>query len=541
MKFNLVEAVVVLLILGCSTIRDTNAKPPMIIDPVNPNDPPTLPEGSSKKALVIGAGLAGLSASIELADRGYQVTLKEAFDRVGGKLFCTPVEIFPNETFNVEHGFHAWFNAYYQFKDIRDRLGINGNFRVWPKVHFVYRDYKPEVLYSSGPYPLNLLEIIQRSPNLKLSDAILSSLSLKDLLYFDFSTVFDKYDNISFADWAKEKHVQQDFYDIIMQPSLSVTLNERDIFSAAEMLNFMQIYFLTNAEADHREVANINYKDAILDPWKNYLLAKNVKIELETSVKHLKIDTNSISVTGSVDEKKDDPTRYDHVVFAADVGAVQKIMNATYDQYRTSARTRKVLQTVGTKSINRMKIAPDYKVLRLWFDKQMNESAPDILETPDYTPINLIAQYSLLEKEYIDWAQRTGGSVVEFHCYTWSKYFPRDTPDELVWHYISPTVKAIYPEIFERNFNVLATHVNSYQNFASFEVGLNSFRPNATTFVDYGLNNLYIAGDWIRTPFPSALMERAVSTGRRAANEILLKDGVRQASLTVVNLKGPGL
>jgi hypothetical protein len=53
--------------------------------------------------------------------------------------------------------------------------------------------------------------------------------------------MFAEYDNISFADWAELKHVAKPFYDIIMQPSLSVTLNERDIFSAAEMLMFQQV------------------------------------------------------------------------------------------------------------------------------------------------------------------------------------------------------------------------------------------------------------------------------------------------------------
>jgi len=36
-------------------------------------------------------------------------------------------------------------------------------------------------------------------------------------------------------------------------------------------------------------------------------------------------------------------------------------------------------------------------------------------------------------------------------------------------------------------------------------------------------------------------MERAVSTGREAANEVLLKDGVQQAPMLVVNKNGPGL
>lgn len=62
-----------------------------------------------KNQLIKGAGLAGLSAALELAERGYSVTIKEKAAYVGGKLFCKPVEIFPNETFYIEHGFHGNF------------------------------------------------------------------------------------------------------------------------------------------------------------------------------------------------------------------------------------------------------------------------------------------------------------------------------------------------------------------------------------------------------------------------------------------------
>ena len=107
--------------------------------------------------------------------------------------------------------------------------------------------------------------------------------------------------------------------------------------------------------------------------------------------------------------------------------------------------------------------------------------------------------------------------VIEFHLYTFSKSFPKETPDELVWDLISPTVKHIYPEIFERDFKLLAYHVNSYENFASYEKGLNAFRPSVNSIAEKCLiPNVYIAGDWIKTAYPTALMERAVSTGNKS-------------------------
>ena len=141
---------------------------------------------------------------------------------------------------------------------------------------------------------------------------------------------------------------------------------------------------------------------------------KKKRILYDISVNSLKIDANSLRVFGSNDDNYVDPNVYDYVVMAADVGSVQMILKNTYYNYRSSQPILNTLNIAYNNSIGKMKIAPDYKVIRLWFDKQLNASAPDILETPDFTPINLVAQYHLLEAEFASWANKTGGSVIEF-------------------------------------------------------------------------------------------------------------------------------
>jgi uncharacterized protein with NAD-binding domain and iron-sulfur cluster len=93
-----------------------------------------------------------------------------------------------------------------------------------------------------------------------------------------------------------------------------------------------------------------------------------------------------------------------------------------------------------------------------------------------------------------------------------------------VWGIIKPTVcGGIYPEICERAFTLLGYTVGSYQNFPSFQRGLHPLRPGSDVAGRYGLPALAFAGDWLQTAYPSALMERAASTGREAANLILLQ------------------
>lgn len=404
--------IISIVYLFCTVIAVTLAKPPIVIEPVNPNDPQQLSVKFSKNALVIGAGLSGLSAALELSERGYKVTLKEK-EHLGGKLFCEPVQVFSNETFYVEHGFHAWFHNYFQFKDIRNRLGINDNFKKWDKVHYYFQNYKPEVIYSTGPYPLNLIGIIMRSPNLHITDTVKSVLMMPDLIFYDFNRINNEYDNITFHEWAIEKKIAQDFYDIIMQPALSVTLNEREVFSAAEMLAFLQIYFLSQSDSDEREVAKFNYYQSILQPWQERLEKNGATFLFNKTVKSLKIDPQTLNVYGTIDQDGDDSTKYDYVVLTAEIGATQLIFNNTIKNYQSEPQVLKTLIGSYANGIGKMKIAPAYKVIRIWFDQQLGSDRPDIMETPDFGPVNLIAQYSLLEEEFINWANRTGGSVIE--------------------------------------------------------------------------------------------------------------------------------
>ena len=90
--------------------------------------------------------------------------------------------------------------------------------------------------------------------------------------------------------------------------------------------------------------------------------------------------------------------------------------------------------------------------------------------------------------------------------------------------------------------NIIDKVVGSYQDFTSFEVGQGKLRPGANTpYLEYRIPNLALAGDWVSAEYPCALMERAVSTGREAANRFLLVDRVRLARIMGTSLHGPGL
>ena len=74
-------------------------------------DEPNAP--SSKRAIVVGAGVAGLAAAKVLGDSGVSVTLVEASDGVGGRVRSDVVD-----GFILDRGFQVFIEAYPECREL---------------------------------------------------------------------------------------------------------------------------------------------------------------------------------------------------------------------------------------------------------------------------------------------------------------------------------------------------------------------------------------------------------------------------------------
>jgi len=89
---------------------------------------PKAPKPANTNVLVIGGGPAGMSAALELAERGIQVTLIEAGEQLGGKVKAWK-ETLAGEEVPVEHGIHGWWYQYVHFSDLLNRYNLDGSIR----------------------------------------------------------------------------------------------------------------------------------------------------------------------------------------------------------------------------------------------------------------------------------------------------------------------------------------------------------------------------------------------------------------------------
>ena len=399
----------------------------------------------------------------------------------------------------------------------------------YEQVYYEFATYKPELIESVGPYPLNLVNIIRESPNLNLLDAIETVGAVKDIIFYNHATNWQRFDNQTFADWGTQTHVNKAFWDIIMEPASSVTLNDPAQISAAEMLLYMHYYFIGNPKAFLRVIPTTDHGTAVIDPWVA-CLTKNQATMLPNSPVAGLVFENCRAV-GEVGN----PARYDFVVLATDVPGTQSILRGSQanDDQSTAALASLNL------ALSTLQTAPRYHVLRAWFDKPATPRPFNqaVIETPQFHPINLIANYGMLEDESKAWVQSSGGSIFEFHLYN-TPQFAGMAPDA-IWNIIKPQALNVLPEL--ANANALDYALGSHENFSAFGVGQGLHRPTPQTARTSGIVNMGLAGDWVALPYPNALMERAVSTGREAANSILLDDGVRQVEISAAKSTGPGL
>lgn len=94
----------------------------------------TLGAAESSQILIIGAGLAGLTAAVELRRRGLDVLVLEARDRVGGRVHSVPL----GNGCSIDRGAQWIFAGQHRIRALADQLGVErlaiasqGEPRIW--------------------------------------------------------------------------------------------------------------------------------------------------------------------------------------------------------------------------------------------------------------------------------------------------------------------------------------------------------------------------------------------------------------------------
>ncbi|MCA9568052.1 MAG: FAD-dependent oxidoreductase, partial [Myxococcales bacterium] len=541
--------------------------------------------------------------------------LLEAAPDLGGKLAGWPAEVL-GETVPMEHGFHGFFSQYYNLRDLLARAGADRDLVPQPSYTVLFADGREEP-FAAGmlPFPLDLLEVLGRSPSLGFADVAGDRPGMNALLAYDPERTFARWDGLDAETFVKEGVLEGPFADLVLRPFGQASMNALEGFSAAELVRFFHFYMLGNPEGLRFEVLGRGVHLAVLEPLRAHLALLGVDIRTSTPVNAVVFGedgrargvrtgasagtpcavpvealgadwqacgTAFVRRTSSGVEALDGrcthmgcPVRVSHDGFAcpchggrfdADGRPTQAPPESPLRPL--SVRVEDGVATVDTGPVEESVVEADavvlamevrglrglapsleahaphlaraarlegeaepYAVVRFWLDKPVDPARTAFYTVAGYTWTDSIATYSHFQQPYVDWAERTGGSVVECHAYA----IPPELqgPVETYRDALLAELRRAFPELAEAR--VLHVEAMAQSNFTRFAPGDHATRPEVVTEVE----NLFVAGDHVRLPFPAFLMEAAATSGRLAANAICAADGVREAPIHTVDLRGP--
>lgn len=481
-------------------------------------DPPAGRErAEGRSAVVVGGGLAGLAAATVLAERGVGVTVLEKAPFLGGRAGSWPDRLADGTAFQMERGFHAFFRQYYNLRALVRRVD--------PGLERLVRLDDYPVLGPSGAMesfaglpvraPLNVAALVQRTRTLGLRDLAGVSVSRAlEMMSFHPERTYARWDGETAAAYLDSLRFPPEARRMLFEVFAHSFFNPEDDFSAAELLMQFHFYFMGNPEGLVFDVMDRPFGRALFEPLARYLGDRGVQLRTGAPV-----DVVATTPKGFRVEVDDGTTHHAHgVVLAPTVPALRDVVQASEGLGPPHWR-----QAVAS-----LRVTLPFAVWRLWLDRPCRADRHPFAGTVGVGLLDNISVYEKLEDESRAWAERQGGSVVELHAYG----VPEGSEDETIKRDLLAGLHALYPET--QSARVVEERFSLRHDCPGFAPGSHAQRPG----VHAPVPGLALAGDFVRMPFPSALMERAVASGFMAANRLLEGWGTRGEPLWSVPLRG---
>jgi len=304
----------------------------------------------SLKIGIVGAGLAGMIAAMDLADAGHQVEMFEARPFVGGKVSSW----IDKDGNHIEMGLHVFFGCYYNLFGIMKRTGaFDKNLRIKEHVHtFVNDGGKLGALDFRFPIgaPISGLAAFAATEQLGIEDKFHNAVRLgtspivRALVDFDGGMdMVRELDDITFTEWFEQLGGKRGSLDR-MWDAIAYALGflDCDNISARAMLTIFML-FAIRTEASVLRMLDGSPQTGLHDPIVNYLEERGVKINLSSPCRELVhvVDPDTDMPTrikgikvGNKEEGSTDYHEFDTVIAALDVPGIKKVLPENFRKYK---------------------------------------------------------------------------------------------------------------------------------------------------------------------------------------------------------------
>lgn len=475
-----------------------------------------------RKVIVVGGGIAGLAAACGLIERGIDVELIEAEERLGGRVRAWETQTEAGET-TMSRGFHAFFRQYYNLRALLTRAGDLDNLLRPVEDYPVISANGDRDSFTKIPRipPWNFITFVMRSPTFTARDLtkvdIDTALSLLDV---DFPETYRQLDGVSAAEFLDRLRFPTRARHLALEVFARSFFADPREFSAGELVAMFHSYFLGSAEGLLFDVPRDDFDTSLWKPLGRALEQSGMRRERGRVTSVERGDENNRWAVVLEDGRR---LSADAVVLAAGPGATREIVGASDELSAGEWGAR----------IDRQELAPPFAVLRLWFDGLVLSGRPPFLGTAGFGPLDNVTVLERFEAGAAKWSASNGGSVVELHAYAIPVEWHGDAEAEKqLTAQLMEELARVYPET--RTLGVVAQELLIERDCPL--VGTGAWDQRAEVHTPH--EGIVLAGDWVRSELPIALMERAATTGWMAANQLLNEWGIAGHSLWSVPTRG---
>jgi zeta-carotene desaturase len=473
------------------------------------------------RVAIVGAGLAGMAAAVDLVDAGCEVEIFESRPFVGGKVGSW-VDAEGN---HIEMGLHVFFGNYYQLLELMHKVGAGGNLRLKEHVHtFINSGGRTGALdfrFITGA-PFNGLKAFFTTSQLSLQDKVQNAIALgtspivRGLLDFDGAMMtIRNLDRISFADWFRSHGGSDGSIKRMWNPiAYALGFIDCENISARCMLTIFQM-FATRTEASKLRMLEGSPHEYLHKPIVNYIEARGAKIYTRRRVREILYGESGgeTRVTGIAiaSGETEETITADAYVCAADVPGIHRLLPQEWRKWQQFDNIYK-LDTVPVATVQLRFDGWVTELHNAQERKQLERAAgiDNLLYTPD-ADFSCFADLALTSPG--DYYREGQGSLLQL-VLTPGDPFIKESNEAIAQHVLKQ-VHDLFPSSGELNMTWYSV-VKLAQSLYREAPGMEPYRPDQKT----PIANFFLAGSYTQQDYIDS-MEGATISGRRAAKAIL--------------------
>lgn len=489
------------------------------------------------RAVVVGGGLAGIAAAVQLAGHGVAVTVVEARRRLGGR--ATSFED-PHRGRILDNCQHVLMGCCTNLIDLYRKLGVQGHIQWHRKLYFagpqvaglgLWADRRGDgewiidVLEADDlPAPLHMVQALMRFGTLKMAEKVAVARGMLKILRLG-KAGRESLSDQSFLDWLVAQQQPAGAIEKFWALIIISALNELPQHaSAAYAMQVFQDGFLANEQAYVMGLASVPLL-RLYDPAQQVIEAAGGQVLLGARADRFEYQANGRRQAGRVAALHlADGTRLDGDLFVSALPFDR--LGGVCDSSMCKADER-------LRRLERLSTSPILGV-HLWFARPvMTHSHLILVQSPLQWIFNkgIVSADNTPTPETGDAAREAGQHI---HGVISAAHQLVDLPAHEIVEMVLQEVRKALPDA--RRAEVIDARVIKEKR-ATFSVkpGVDRLRPPASG----AISNLYLAGDFCRSGWP-ATMEGAVRSGYIAAAAALHEAG-EEAEVLAPDLDRSGL